>query len=217
MKTVQFIIDGRQVEAQEEEKVLQAALRNGIFIPHLCGGSNGEEPFAGCRLCFVEVEGRPRPVTSCTETARSGMVVRTDTERVRRLQRSALRLILSNHHIDCGKCYANRRCRLQELGRALRVKLKISGLRDLSTREPPDTTLGDVVYDRNKCVLCGKCVQWARESGTGVFHFARRGLQTRIAVFPHRGDPASLVRCWEVCPVGALVPADPATPRGRKA
>lgn len=208
MDTIHIQVDGVSVEAIPEESVLHAALRHGISIPHLCNGGHGEEPFAGCRLCFVEVDGKPRPVPSCTEPVREGMSVRTDTEAARRLQRSALRLLLSNHRLDCGKCFANGRCRLQELGRLLQVKLKVRGLRDLSTPASLDTTLGSVLYDSSKCVLCGQCVSWARANGTGVFQFARRGLKTRIALFPLRGDASVLDGCWEVCPVGALLPAE---------
>jgi bidirectional [NiFe] hydrogenase diaphorase subunit len=201
-------VDDRKIEAEEGDSVLQASLRSGIFIPHLCYRSDSEETFAGCRLCFVEVEGQQKPVTSCTQLVRDGMSVRTDTDRVRRLQRSALRLLLSAHHIDCRNCYANHRCQLQQLARALNVKFKVTGLRDLSTREPLDTTLGSVVYDKNKCVLCGRCVRCAKEQGAGAFHFAHRGLQTRIAVFPHHGDQEPPDSCWKECPVGALFPAE---------
>jgi formate dehydrogenase major subunit/NADH-quinone oxidoreductase subunit G len=207
MAKVWIQIDDREIEADTEETILRAAMRNHIFIPHLCHRPDEEEPFGGCRLCFVEVEGKRNPVASCTVPVREGMRIRTDTEPVRRLQRSALRLLLSAHHIDCGSCHANRNCRLQELSRALSVKLKVAGLRDLSRREAPDATLENVVYDANKCVLCGICVRCARETGSHVFHFARRGLETRVALFPPADASASPTPCWRECPVGALYPA----------
>jgi bidirectional [NiFe] hydrogenase diaphorase subunit len=207
MSGVNIIIDDREVQAQGGERVLGVALRNGIFIPHLCYRAGSDDAFAGCRLCFVEVEGKPTPVTSCTLLVRDGMVVRTDTELVRRLQRSALRLLLSSHHVDCKNCHANGRCQLQKIALALKVKLKVRGLRDLSTREPLERALGSILYDRNRCVLCGRCVRCAREQGIGVFRFAHRGLGTRITLFPHHGDRESLEACAQECPVGALIPA----------
>ncbi len=186
--------------------MLPVALRNDIFVPHLCEAPGSLEPFAACRLCFVEVEGKAKPVTACTEPVREGIRVRTDSPMVRRLQRSALRLLLSAHHIDCRNCHANRRCKLQEIGRALRVRLRVTGLRDLSTRDPLDRTLSDLAYDRNRCVLCGRCVALSLQRGDGLFRFAHRGLETRIAIFPPPGGQEPLGTCAQECPVGALIP-----------
>lgn len=208
MEYVLLEIDGLQVKAKPGESVLEAALNHSIFIPHLCHGEGGLEHIGSCRLCFVEIQGQPGAVTSCTQLVKPGMIVRTNTDTVRRLQRSALRLLLSNHRVDCAHCFAHKRCRLQELAKALGVGLRVSGLRDLSLKESLDTTLERVIYDRSKCVLCGRCVSWARANKTGVFHFAGRGLATRIALFPFQGNQEILEGSWEVCPVGALFPLD---------
>lgn len=210
MEHVLLEIDGLRVEAKPGQSVLEAALNHSIFIPHLCHGEGGQEHWGSCRLCFVEIQGKAEAVTSCTQPVKPGMIVRTNTDTVRRLQRSALRLLLSNHRVDCAHCFANKRCRLQELAKALGVGLKVSGLRDLSLKESVDTTLERVIYDRSKCVLCGRCVSWARANKTGVFQFAGRGLATRIALFPFPGDQQILEGSWEVCPVGALFPPDTA-------
>jgi bidirectional [NiFe] hydrogenase diaphorase subunit len=210
MEHVLLEIDGLQIEAKPGESVLEAALNHSVFIPHLCHGEGDQEHFGGCRLCFVEIQGKPTPVTSCTQPVKPGMIVRTNTETVRRLQRSALRLLLSNHRVNCVGCFAHKRCRLQELSRALGVGLKVSGLKDLSLEECIDKSLGKVLYDRSKCVLCGQCVSWARANKTGVFQFVGRGLATRIGLFPFEGDQEILEGSWDVCPVGALFPADAA-------
>ncbi len=208
MEIVKIVIDGKEIEAEEGEMLLDAALRNGIFIPHLCHHPHLDDSFAGCRLCFVEVEGRAKPITSCTEPVQHGIVVRTDTEIVRRLQKSALQLLLSAHHIDCKNCFANRRCRLQELSKKLGVKLKVEGLRDLSRRDPLDFTLQSIVCDPNKCVLCGACVRLCKNEREGAFHFSQRGIQTRVTTFPGKENPELFKRCREACPVGALIPPD---------
>jgi formate dehydrogenase major subunit/NADH-quinone oxidoreductase subunit G len=211
MSQVKIRLDGREILAEEGRVLLDVALENGAFIPHLCHLPHLEDAYAGCRLCFVEVEGVARPITSCTERVRPGMVVRTDTPLVRRLQRSALRLLLSTHRVACEECPANKRCGLQEMARKLKVKLKVKGLRDLSAAPVLDATLGRVLYDPSKCVLCGICVRLCSEEGTGGFHFSQRGLKTRIAPFAQGGDPELLERCRDACPVGALLSAQEAT------
>jgi len=123
MKTVSLTIDGKAIKAREGQKVLWAALDNGIYIPNLCAIRKASEPFAGCRLCFVEIEGRNGPVTSCTEPVAEGMVVNTQGPRAKRLARTALELLLASHPVDCAHCAKNRSCELQKLCSFLGVKL----------------------------------------------------------------------------------------------
>ncbi|GAI40370.1 unnamed protein product, partial [marine sediment metagenome] len=104
MKTVSLTIDGKKVTAPEGEKVLWAALDNGIYIPNLCVLRDASEPVASCRLCWVEVEGKSQPVTACTETSKEGMVVSTRGAAALRLARTALELLLASNVVDCAHC-----------------------------------------------------------------------------------------------------------------
>lgn len=106
MNTVQLVIDGKSVAASPGSNLLEQAVQNGIDIPHLCYDPR-LKPFGACRLCFVEVEGRPQPVPACSLTVQDGMVVETNTEAVRALRKTALELLLAEH---CGDCLAP--CRL---------------------------------------------------------------------------------------------------------
>ena len=207
-KPINLTIDGNRVQAKPGEKVLFAALDAGIYIPNLCA-IRGVRPHTGCRLCFVEIDGKPKPVTACTEEVAEGMAVRTDTEHVRRLQRTALELLLASHPIICKSCPANGNCELQKIASFLRIKLKQKRFRTKHRDLPVDDSHPDITLDPNLCILCGKCV-WAcnEERKIGALNYAFRGDRTIIS--PFGGDRLVDTRCdgcglcAEVCPVGAI-------------
>jgi bidirectional [NiFe] hydrogenase diaphorase subunit len=205
-----LIVDGMEIEAQEGATLLQACLDNGIYIPNLCYLKEMEDPPSSCRLCFVEIEGYRQPVTSCRVEIQEGMVVKTDTEHVRRLQRTAFELLLSVHHIDCKNCEANRRCELQKIAKHLHFGLKLKRLekleRDVRTQEYHPC----LQYVPDRCVLCARCVFVCREkNGQPMLSFARRGLDTVISFFGQEDKAIDICRqcyaCVEVCPVAALL------------
>lgn len=208
-ESVTIYIDDQPVQARPGEYLLWAALDAGIYIPHLCAIREREFPFGACRLCFVEVEGRDAPVTACSEPVRKGLRVRTRSERVDRLRRTAFELLMSHHDLDCKNCLANRSCELQRLAKFLKVPLKPKRLRTLPTAIPVDDSHPEIVLNPNRCVLCGKCV-WVCQHvlKTGALDFVLRGLQTRVA--PFRMEPLAQTictgcgACADVCPVGAL-------------
>lgn len=209
MKSVSLTIDGRKVTAREGDMVLWAALDHGIYIPNLCAIRERAEPAASCRLCFVEVEGYRRPVTSCTEPVREGMVVNTRGPNALRLARTGFELIMASHPVDCAHCAANGACELQTIARHLGVKLKPKRFRKLLRDLPIDTSSPELVYDPNKCVLCGRCVWTCRERlGIGVLGFAHRGFKRVLTTFDDQplGEAGctACAQCVAVCPTGAL-------------
>jgi formate dehydrogenase major subunit/NADH-quinone oxidoreductase subunit G len=205
---IKLTIDGTVIKAKTGTKLLFAALDAGIYIPHLCA-IRGTTPQAGCRLCMVEIEGRRRPTTACTEDVADGMVVCTNTEQIRRLQRTALELILASHPIDCKTCPANGTCSLQQIAAFLHIKLKQVRFRNRMPNLPIDDSHPSIGIDPNKCVICGKCI-WAcvEQKGIGAINWAFRGDRTVIT--PFGGDLLVNTRCdgdglcADVCPVGAI-------------
>ena len=206
---ITLIIDNRKVRAREGEKLLWVALDHGIYIPNLCAIREADLPFGGCRLCFVEIEGRRAPVTACSQPAEDGMAVHTDTPQVKRLRRTAFELLLSHHHLDCARCPKNKKCELQKIAAHQRFKLKLDRLRRIPRDQPIDSSHPLFSYDPNKCVLCAKCIWVCQRHGVGAIDFANRGLETRISTFDNMplvdAKCDSCLECVRVCPVGSLV------------
>ncbi len=210
-KTVTLLVDNKKIEVEDGTTLLQACLDNNIYIPNLCYLNGMDNPPASCRMCFVEIVGEQKPVTSCTVRVKEGMVVKTDTSDVRQLQRTSLKLLLSVHHVDCAHCPANKKCELQRIAKYLKVGLKPKNL-ELLLREPEiDEEHPILDYYPNRCVLCGKCIHVCKaKNGQPILAFSRRGFNTAITFY---GEKTSndikfscdkCLSCVEICPVGAI-------------
>ena len=210
MAHVNITIDGTPVQTDEGDKILWAALEAGIYIPHLCAIEEAESPPASCRLCFVEIEGYPSPVTSCTETVKEGMKIKTRSPQVDRLVKSAFDLLMSVHHLECKNCPANRRCALQEVAKKMKFPLRQKTHQKIEMELPVDDSRSDFGLDPNRCVLCGRCIWVCNELvGCRVLDFARRGLNMSVSTFDgaplaKQEDCTGCLRCVEFCPTGAL-------------
>jgi len=202
-------VDGKEIETKQGTTLLQGCLDNGIYIPNLCFLESMEDPSASCRMCFVEIEGEKQPITSCTVNVKDDMVVKTDTPAVRQLQRTALRLLLSVHHVDCKHCPANKKCELQRIAKFLKVGLKPKGLERYLQETEIDRNHPFINHYPNRCVLCGKCVHICRrQHGQSVWTFAQRGFDTVISAYGEAGASSLTCgkcdACVKICPVGAL-------------
>jgi bidirectional [NiFe] hydrogenase diaphorase subunit len=204
-------VDTKEIRADEGRSILQTCLEHGIFIPNLCFMKSREHPHASCRLCFVEIDGIDRPVTSCTERVREGLVVWTATPKARRLQRMGFKLLMSAHHCQPKACPVRGGCQLIRIARHLNVSLNSQPLERLERAIDEEVDLGLFTYYPFRCVLCGRCVHVCRqETGHNLLTFARRGLDTVVALFGGGDLAAAPCRhcgaCATVCPTGALVP-----------
>ncbi len=208
MDEVTILIDGKVIKARAGEKLLWAALDNGIYIPSLCAIREKPEPSASCRLCWVEVMGKKEPVPACVTEVSDGMVVNTAGPKALTLARAGFELLMASHELDCAHCPANGRCELQTIAKCLGVSLKPKRLRKLVRGLPADGSHPLFTITPDKCVLCGRCVWECRKHGKdAVLGFAYRGFDRVITTF---GDEAAgnkcleCSHCIEVCPTGAL-------------
>jgi len=209
MSKVTVIIDGHEIKTGAGRKLLWTALDNGIYIPNLCAVEEFERPPASCRLCFVQVEGREKPVTSCTLPAADGLTVQTRSPRVDRLVRTAFELLLSDHRLKCAACPANKDCGLQKVAKERGLKLRYGRFPHLKRESVLDDSPQTFAFDPSRCVLCGRCV-WADQdvAKIGAIGFSRRGIGRAVTTFediPLADSPCTECGlCIKACPVGAL-------------
>lgn len=205
-------IDGRPIATSAGKSVLQVAKENGIRIPALCH-LDGLSDVGVCRLCLVEIGGKL--VTSCTTPVADGMEVRTDTEEIRQHRRTVLELIFAEGNHVCAFCPSNGNCELQDLACELgmeEVRVPYS-----YPRNRIDATHPRFLIDRDRCVLCGRCVRVCAEvEGAHTWDFAERGRSVRVItdLDVDWGDAESCTdcgKCVEVCPTGAIIRKGAAT------
>ena len=214
---VKLLVDNKEIEAGEGTTLLTACLDNEIYIPNLCHMEGMDHPPSSCRMCFVEIEGRRGPVTSCTVTVEEDMLVKTDTPAVRGLQRPAFQLLMSMHDVDCGHCHANKKCELQRIAKFLKVGLKPKRLEQFLKEPAIDQSHPFLDYYPNRCVLCGRCVFICtkKHDGRPFLTFAKRGLDTVISFYgDHEASSLPCEKCHacvDVCPVSAITLKNPST------
>lgn len=196
-------IDDKPVEMAPGSTVLEAARKLQVDMPTLCFDPR-LVPHGACRLCIVEIEGMRRPVTSCTTPVEEGMVVHTETERLERLRKTTVELLLSDHPNDCMVCIRAGSCTLQEL--AYKYKIRDNRFRGEERDHDRVDANPFVQREQNKCVLCGLCVRVCDEvQGVGAIGYANRGFDAKVcSPFEHDLDCEFCGQCISVCPTGAL-------------
>jgi len=204
-KTLTVTIDGKSIEAQPGQTVIEAADAAGIFIPRLCH-QPGLPPFGACRLCTVIVNGRP--CSACTTPVTEGMIVENDTESLLEFRKMAIEMLFVEGNHFCMFCEKSGNCELQALG--YRFGITASRFPYLWPQREVDASHPDILIDHNRCILCGRCVRTSRDvDGKHVFDFVGRGSEKRIGVNAAARLAATNAditdQAIDACPVGALL------------
>lgn len=216
---VTLTIDGQAVSVPAGTSIMRAAMERGTQIPKLCA-TDMLESFGSCRLCLVQIEGRPGTPASCTTPVAPGMVVHTQTETLARLRKGVMELYISDHPLDCLTCAANGDCELQDMAGAV-------GLRDVRYAEgenhvharqngeanpdflPKDISNPYFTYDPAKCIVCNRCVRACEEvQGTFALTISGRGFDSRVSPGMSEdfmdSECVSCGACVQACPTATL-------------
>ncbi len=202
---ITFTIDDREVKAPENMMLVDAAKLGDVEIPVFCYEPKLGAPVGACRMCLVEIEGIPKLQTACSTAVKDGMVVRTQTERVAHAQRAVVEFLLVNHPLDCPVCDKGGECPLQDIafgwggGESRFVEPK-------RHFEKPVALSPLIAIDRERCILCYRCVRFSQELSEDYQLVLReRGAHTFVATFDSTPYVAPFSgNIIELCPVGAL-------------
>jgi NADH-quinone oxidoreductase subunit G len=204
-RMINFSIDGREVSAPEGAMLVDAAKHGDVEIPVFCYEPKLGQPVGACRMCLVEIEGIPKLQTGCSTPVRDGMVVYTQTERVKVAQQSVVEFLLINHPLDCPVCDKGGECPLQDItfgwgggiSRFIEPKRHFVKPLELSPL---------IAIDRERCILCYRCVRFSQEVAEDYqLVLLERGAHSYVSTFDGHPYVAPFSgNIVELCPVGAL-------------
>ncbi|MGN6200965.1 MAG: NADH-quinone oxidoreductase subunit NuoG [Solirubrobacterales bacterium] len=204
-REVTITIDGREVPAIEGEMLHDAARKGDVEIPYFCYEPKLGDPVGACRMCLVEIEGIPKLQTSCSTPVREGMVVHTRTEQVKHAQSAVVEFLLVNHPLDCPVCDKGGECPLQDISYGWGPG-KSRVIDEKRHFEKPIELSPLVAIDRERCILCYRCVRFSQEvSEDAQLQLLDRGDRTYVGTFDDRPYVAPFHgNITDICPVGAL-------------
>jgi iron-only hydrogenase group A len=199
-------VNNKKIKAEKGETILSALNRNGIIIPTLCRMKDFT-PTGACRMCVVEVEGRERLVTACSQPVEEWMTIRTHSPRVIRARKTIVELLLSKHPDDCLYCDRNLNCELQKLAEELNIRER--RIKGKKVRPRLDQSSPAIVRELSKCILCGRCIRVCEEVITAsTLDFINKGQETHVGTTLDKDFNFSSCincgQCVQVCPTGAL-------------
>lgn len=201
-------IDGKQYEVDNKLTIIQAALEQGIQIPHFCW--HPKLSVAGnCRMCLVAVEKLPKLVIACSTQVAEGMVIKTNSDKVVNSQEAVMEFLLINHPLDCPICDEAGECKLQDY--AYKYSVGVSRFEFDKVRKPKRVELGpNVMLDTERCIMCSRCIRFCDEiAKKPQLTFTQRCDQVELTTFPgEKLDNPYAMNTIDICPVGALTSRD---------
>ena len=217
---VTLTIDGQSVTVPEGTSIMRAAMEAGTEIPKLCA-TDMVDAFGSCRLCLVEIEGRAGTPASCTTPVMPGLVVHTQTERLKKLRKGVMELYISDHPLDCLTCAANGDCELQDMAGAVGlrdVRYGYDGENHVFAKTngqanpawlPIDESNPYFSYEPSKCIVCSRCVRACEEvQGTFALTISGRGFDSRVSAGMNESflgsECVSCGACVQACPTATL-------------
>ncbi len=204
-RTITFTIDGREVQASENAMLVDAAKHGDVEIPVFCYEPKLGGPVGACRMCLVEIEGIPKLQTGCSTPVKDGMVVHTQSERVKTAQQSVVEFLLINHPLDCPVCDKGGECPLQDItfGWGSGISRFIEPKRHFVK---PLELSPTIAIDRERCILCYRCVRFSQDvAEDNQLVLLERGAHSYVSTFDGHPYVAPFAgNIVELCPVGAL-------------
>src|SRR6267378_435654 len=217
---ITLTIDGQSVTVPEGTSIMRAAMEAGTQIPKLCA-TDMVDAFGSCRMCLIEIEGRAGTPASCTTPAMAGLVVHTQTDRLKKLRKGVMELYISDHPLDCLTCAANGDCELQDMAGAVGLRdvrygyegdnhvfAKANGAANAAWM-PKDESNPYFTYDPSKCIVCSRCVRACEEvQGTFALTISGRGFDSRVSPGMSESflgsECMSCGACVQACPTATL-------------
>jgi len=202
---VNFVIDGVEVTGRKGQMIIQAAEEAGVYIPRLCWVKK-LKPGATCRLCTVMVNNRPVP--ACAQPVTEGMIIVNDSEQLNAYRKNLVEMLFVEGNHFCMFCEKSGNCELQAMG--YRFGVTAPKYPYMFPKRDVDATHSDIYLDRNRCIMCGRCIRASRDlDGKFVFQYIGRGHNKKVGVNAEARladtDMSAADEATNICPVGAIL------------